>query len=93
MRTGKINLTRKQDEFRGINLTRKQKKFLIGNPEKAQNDVSDVNYGLTPIFIGIILGLLLPFLVDWILFSTPFPCQTIANYEDGSSIQACKVRE
>jgi hypothetical protein len=41
---------------------------------------------------GFILALIVPFLIDWVLFGTPTPCHTVKTYEDGSSLQACEVR-
>lgn len=41
---------------------------------------------------GVLVALLAPFLIDWVLFGTPTPCHTIKVYEDGSSLQACEVR-
>lgn len=45
------------------------------------------------IFIGVIIGLILPLLIDWLLFGSVTPCHTIKKFEDGSSIQACTVKE
>lgn len=42
--------------------------------------------------IGFILALIVPLLIDWVLFGTPTPCHTVKVYEDGSSLQACEVR-
>lgn len=42
---------------------------------------------------GVVLALIAPLLIDWALFGTPTPCKTIKSFEDGSSIQACSVKE
>lgn len=44
------------------------------------------------LLFGLVLGLALPFLGDYILFGTPTPCHSVKVYEDGSSIQHCEVR-
>ena len=45
------------------------------------------------LIIVIAIGLLLPLLMDVVLFGTPTPCETVVRYEDGSSVQHCSVRE
>lgn len=41
---------------------------------------------------GLVVALIAPLLIDWALFGTPTPCETIKKYEDGSSVQACRVK-
>lgn len=57
---------------------------------RARNSVPHAKLGIYTV-AGVILGLLMPFLVDYALFGTPMPCKTVQVYEDGSSIQSCKV--
>lgn len=40
--------------------------------------------------IGIVIGLLIPFAIDLLMFGTTSPCETTTKYEDGSSIQSCE---
>ena len=42
--------------------------------------------------LGILLGVLMPFLVDIAMFGTPMPCHTIESLGNGDSIQKCEVR-
>lgn len=39
---------------------------------------------ITILIFGIILGLLMPFAVDWVLFNDPTPINITKTYEDGS---------
>lgn len=50
-------------------------------------------YKMRKYIIGIFIGLLLPVAFDWVAFGSPTPCETVTRYEDGSSIQQCKVKE
>lgn len=63
---------------------------------KGYNGVRDAKLAAdkksTLIFTGIIIGGILPFLIDMVLFNTPFPCHSIQVFKDGSSIQECGVR-
>jgi hypothetical protein len=47
---------------------------------------------MSKLIIGIIIGVLMPLIMDLFLFGTPFPCSTVTTYEDGSSVQKCSVR-
>lgn len=47
----------------------------------------------TTLIIGVVIGIALPLLLDLFLFGTVTPCHTIKHYEDGSSVQACTVKE
>lgn len=61
-----------------------------------ENGVRSAKLPMVPNFYvlitGIILGLLIPLALDWALFGTVQPCHTVRLYEDGSSVQACEVR-
>lgn len=46
----------------------------------------------TVFFIGAVVGILIPMLLDLSLFGTITPCHTVSHYEDGSSVQKCEVR-
>lgn len=46
----------------------------------------------TIFFIGAVVGICLPLLMDLVLFGTLMPCETVKTFEDGSSIQNCSVR-
>lgn len=47
----------------------------------------------TKFFIaGVVLALIAPLLLDWAMFGHPIPCETVKTFEDGSSIQNCRVR-
>lgn len=50
------------------------------------------NKTIIALVAGIIIGLATPYLIDMALFGDFTPCQTTKLYEDGSSIQACRVR-
>ena len=45
------------------------------------------------LIIGVIIGLVLPLMMDWLLFGSINPCHTVKKFEDGSTIQACTVKE
>ena len=82
---------------RKIKLTGQKKRFIISNHGNAKittggNGVGHVNYRWIPIFIGVLIGLMLPFLIDWAMFGNPTPCHSIKVFEDGSSLQSCQVR-
>ena len=42
--------------------------------------------------LGIVLGIALPFAIDYVFFGSVTPCRTYERFEDGSSIQHCEVR-
>lgn len=44
-------------------------------------------------FGGVVIGLLLPLVLDWYMFGDFTPCHSIQVFEDGSSLQACNVKE
>lgn len=48
---------------------------------------------LTLVVLGILIGLALPFLVDYAMFGKFQPCKTEVVYEDGSSIQNCSSKQ
>lgn len=58
-----------------------------------KNGVGHVNWRWFPFFVGFVLALVLPFLIDLALFGNPQPCHTEKVYEDGSSTQLCKVEK
>lgn len=41
---------------------------------------------------GVAVAIIAPMLMDLVLFGTITPCHTVKVYEDGSSLQACEVR-
>lgn len=43
------------------------------------------------IILGILIGLCLPYLVDWALFGDPTPVNITRTYEDGSFV-GCMAR-
>lgn len=45
------------------------------------------------LIIGIVIGLLFPLAIDYVMFGTISPCETVTAYEDGSSVQHCSVKE
>lgn len=45
------------------------------------------------ICLSISVGLSIPLVVDYALFGTITPCHTVKVYEDGSSFQACEVKQ
>jgi len=82
-----------------IKLTNGKRSVEISNPDRAKirgkimgNRVQNVNCRWIPIFFGILIGLAIPFLIDWAMFGTPIPCKTVVVYEDGGSLQTCEVR-
>ena len=46
------------------------------------------------LILGILIGVLLPFMIDFVLFGDFTPCQTITGleFEASTSLQQCKVR-
>jgi hypothetical protein len=47
---------------------------------------------LVLVALGIMIGLALPFLIDWVMFGNITPCHTVKQYEDGSTLLGCNVR-
>lgn len=76
---------------RKIYLTDGEKAFTV-RKNNSGNGVGAVNWRWFPFWAGVVLALVLPFLIDFALFGTPFPCKTIQTFEDGSSVQSCEVR-
>ena len=42
---------------------------------------------------GLVVAFIAPLVLDWALFGTATPCKTIETYKNGSSLQACGVKE
>lgn len=68
------------------------KRHGSGLIKNRKNGVGDVNWRWIPFLVGFFLALTLPFFLDFVLFGSPVPCETIQSFEDGSSIQKCSVR-
>lgn len=85
---GNIKLTNPQVSGMESGLTKTGKSVI----KLGENGVGRVNWLWTLIF-GVLIGLALPFLIDWALFGNPTPCHSVKVFEDGSSIQACEVRK
>ena len=45
----------------------------------------------TAFFLGLAIAAALPLAIDFALFGTITPCETIQRYNDGSTIQKCSV--
>ena len=80
---------------RKIYLTGQEKPFIVRDYSQKNNGkygVGDVNWRWIPFFVGLVLAIIITFLLDFALFGTPFPCETVKTFEDGSSVQKCSVR-
>lgn len=44
------------------------------------------------LLIGVFIGAIMPLAIDFALFGTVKPCETVTRYEDGSSIIKCSVK-
>lgn len=77
---------------RKIYLTNQEKPMVVKDSTSRGYGVGDVDWRWFPFWAGVILAIVVPFLLDFAMFGTPFPCETIKTFEDGSSVQKCSVR-
>ena len=77
---------------RKIYLTSQEKAVTVRDSNNGKYGVGGVNWQWFPFWAGVVLAIALPFLLDFAMFGTPFPCETIKTFEDGSSVQKCSVR-
>lgn len=62
------------------------------NASRGVNCTVPRNQGRIIFLLGLLLGVMTPFLIDIVMFGTPMPCKTTESFQDGSSLQLCEVK-